>query len=58
LKRAEYTARWVKGGSRIGENELYLRGGDAKSVRETEEMAKASEAEPEPEPEPVKGEDG
>jgi CRAL/TRIO domain/CRAL/TRIO, N-terminal domain len=48
LKRAEYTARWEKGGSRIGENELYLRGGDAKSVSETEEMAKASKVEPEP----------
>lgn len=44
-KRAEYEARWVKGGSRIGESELYLRGGDAKSVGEVEETAKASEAE-------------
>jgi hypothetical protein len=43
-KRAEYRARWEKGGSRIGESELYLRGGDGKSISETE--AEAEKAQP------------
>lgn len=35
-KRTQFKARWEKGGSRIGESELYLRGGDEKSIAETE----------------------
>ena len=44
--RAEYKTRWEKGGSRIGESELYLRGGDAKSISETESAANESATEP------------
>ena len=44
-KRAEYRARWEKGGSRIGESELYLRGGDGKNISEMELAAKASATE-------------
>jgi CRAL/TRIO domain/CRAL/TRIO, N-terminal domain len=36
IKRKEYQARWEKGGKRIGEHELYLRGGEEKSLTETE----------------------
>ncbi|KIW21450.1 hypothetical protein PV08_02030 [Exophiala spinifera] len=37
LKRAERQARWEKGGKRIGESELYLKGGEEKSVAEREQ---------------------
>ena len=39
LKREAYRERWEKGGKRIGEHEGYLRGGDGKSLQETEEAA-------------------
>jgi hypothetical protein len=42
-KRAEFKARWEKGGSRIGESELYLRGGEGKSISETEAAAETVE---------------
>lgn len=45
-KRAEFQARWEKGGSRIGESELYLRGGDAKSISEAEAAAETTEPVP------------
>ena len=45
-KRAQFRARWEKGGSRIGESELYLRGGDAKSVSETEVATETQEPTP------------
>lgn len=31
-RRQEYTARWVRGGKRIGESERYLRGGEEVGV--------------------------
>lgn len=31
-RREEYTARWVRGGKRIGESERYLRGGEERGV--------------------------
>lgn len=31
-RHEEYTARWVRGGKRIGESERYLRGGEEKGV--------------------------
>ena len=31
-RREEYTARWIRGGKRIGESERYLRGGEEKGV--------------------------
>ena len=31
-RRQEYHARWMKAGKQIGEHEVYLRGGDAKSL--------------------------
>lgn len=34
-RRAEYQARWEKGGKLIGEHENYLRGGTGKSLAET-----------------------
>jgi hypothetical protein len=45
-KRSQFRARWEKGGSRIGESELYLRGGDAKSVSETEVATETQEPTP------------
>ena len=45
-KRTQFRARWEKGGSRIGESELYLRGGDAKSVSETEVATETQEPAP------------
>ncbi|KAI9790323.1 MAG: hypothetical protein M1833_001960 [Piccolia ochrophora] len=35
-RRSAFRERWVTGGKRIGENDGYLRGGEEKSVRETE----------------------
>ncbi|KAI5296269.1 hypothetical protein KEM52_004747 [Ascosphaera acerosa] len=35
-KREQYMQRWIKGGKRIGENELYLQGGNEKSISEME----------------------
>lgn len=35
-RRAAYTQRWIAGGKLIGEHEAYLRGGDTKSLRETQ----------------------
>jgi hypothetical protein len=32
LRREDYYGRWLKAGKQIGENETYLRGGDAKSI--------------------------
>ncbi|KAJ9614816.1 Phosphatidylinositol transfer protein (PITP) [Knufia peltigerae] len=37
LKRVERQARWEKGGKRIGESELYLKGGEEKSLAECEQ---------------------
>lgn len=31
-RREEYVARWVRGGKKIGESEMYLRGGEEKGV--------------------------
>lgn len=31
-RRKDYHARWVKAGSKFGESEVYLRGGDAKCI--------------------------
>lgn len=45
-KRAIFKARWERGGSRIGENELYLRGGEWKSVSETEAATETERAVP------------
>jgi hypothetical protein len=45
-KMSQFRARWEKGGSRIGESELYLRGGDAKSVSETEVATETQEPTP------------
>ena len=45
-KRTQYKGRWEKGGSRIGESELYLRGGDAKSISETEVATEIQEPVP------------
>ena len=36
LKREAYHQRWLKGGKRIGEHESYLKGGDEKSLSESE----------------------
>jgi len=41
LKRAQYQARWEKGGKRIGEREGYLRGGKEKSLAESEQSIDA-----------------
>lgn len=38
-KRAEYEARWERGGKRIGEHEDYLRGGTDQSAAELERVA-------------------
>lgn len=34
-KHAQYRERWVQAGRHHGESELYLRGGDAQSIKET-----------------------
>lgn len=31
-RRSDYHARWVKGGMKFGESEVYLRGGDAQCL--------------------------
>jgi len=38
LRRTEYRQRWEKAGKRIGEHEGYLKGGDEKSLAETESV--------------------
>jgi hypothetical protein len=38
-RRAEYEARWERGGKRIGEHEDYLRGGTDQSLAELERAA-------------------
>jgi hypothetical protein len=40
LRRAEYQARWEKGGKRVGEYEGYLKGADEKSLAEREAETK------------------
>ena len=39
IRRANYEARWEKGGKRIGEYEDYLRGGEAQSLVDRERPA-------------------
>ena len=40
-KRTQMMERWVKGGKRVGEHENYLKGGDEKSLAQTEGAAAA-----------------
>lgn len=35
-KQAEHLERWVKGGKQYGENEAYIKGGDAPSIGESQ----------------------
>ena len=44
-RRADYVARWEKGGKRLGEYEGYLRGGTDKSLAELEQTAVSDSAE-------------
>ncbi|MCJ1256171.1 hypothetical protein MMC24_003991 [Lignoscripta atroalba] len=37
-RKKEYEERWVRGGKRIGESEMYLKGGDGKSLAEMEKQ--------------------
>ena len=52
-RRAEYEARWERGGKRIGEHEDYLRGGTDQSLAQLESVAADAEKNEAPEEEKV-----
>lgn len=41
-RRAAYRERWIRGGKRVGELESYLKGGNVKSLAESEGVIPAS----------------